>query len=314
MAIYTIGTILKAIRIEKRISQKEMCQGLCAVPMVSYIENEMRIPHRKLIESLFSRLGETIDLSKVPMTKADFQRTNLEYRINSCVAVGNYEIKEMLDEYVSCKKSMTQLERQFLKFYETLYENKNYEKNEETINKLADILKITIDDYELKNFPNRLLSKTELFILNNIARCKYDLGDTNEAISMMLQLKQYLERKIIAKNVFAEVQPMILFNLANWIGLNGDYNQALKLSTEGLEICIKYGKLSYFAHHIFNRGYSISKLDENQKEKGKDSLNFALQIYSALGNKEIIDFAIPILNKEFGFSFNTENYVRKNNS
>ena len=84
MSIYTIGTILKEIRIEKGISQTDMCRGLCSKPMVSYIENEMRIPHRKLIVSLFSRLGETLDLSKVPMTKADLQRANLEFRRLRC--------------------------------------------------------------------------------------------------------------------------------------------------------------------------------------------------------------------------------------
>ncbi|MCR5124085.1 MAG: helix-turn-helix domain-containing protein [Treponema sp.] len=72
MSIYTIGTILKEIRIEKGISQTDMCRGLCSKPMVSYIENEMRIPHRKLIESLFSRLGETLDLSKVPILNKEF--------------------------------------------------------------------------------------------------------------------------------------------------------------------------------------------------------------------------------------------------
>lgn len=312
MSIYTIGTILKEIRIEKGISQTDMCRGLCSKPMVSYIENEMRIPHRKLIESLFSRLGETLDLSKVPMTKADLQRANLEFRINACVAVGNYEIKNMLDEYVSCKKSMTHLEKQFLEFYSTLYENKNYDKNEETINKLSDVLKITIADYELQTFPNRLLTKTEILILNNIARCKYDLGKTSEAISMMVKLKEYLEKDIIEEDIFTSVQPMILFNLANWIGLGENYEQALKLSASGLELCIKYGKLCYFAHHIFNKGYTLAKL--NDKQKGVKDLDFALRIYSTFDRKDIINYVIPILNQEFGFDFDIENYkIEKKN-
>lgn len=304
MSIYTIGTILKEIRIEKGISQTDMCRGLCSKPMVSYIENEMRIPHRKLIESLFSRLGETAPVEKIPMTNSDFLRHNLEHRINSCVAIGNYDIKNMLDEYVSCKKSMTHLEKQFLEFYSTLYENKNYDKNEETINKLSDVLKMTISDYELKTFPKRLLTTTEIFILNNIARCKYDLGETAEAISMMMKLKEYLEKDIIEEDIFASGQPMILFNLANWIGLGGDYEQALKLSISGLELCIKYGKLSYFTHHIFNKGYSLAKL--NYKQKALEVLDFALKTYSALNWKEIIRHAVPILNKEFGFAFDTE--------
>ncbi len=301
MEVYTIGRLLKAVRKEKRISQLDMCRGLCTKAMVSYIENELRVPHRKLIEALFSRLGESVDLTKVPMTKADFRRANLEYLINSKVSMEEFDIKGLLDEYAACKKSMTHLERQFLEFYGTLYENRNFDKYEETLKNLVSVLKITMADYELGELPRQLLTKTEIFILNNIARCKYELGEKDNAIEMLQFLYAHVDSKIFSIEEFSIIAPVILFNLANWFGDFGDDEKALEFSARGLEICIEHGRLNYFAYHLFNKGYAMFLL--NNKESGKKMIELSLSVFNKIGQKRNTDYVLPILKEKFGFDF-----------
>ena len=139
---------------------------------------------------------------------------------------------------------MTHLERQVLEFYGTLYENRNFDKYEETLKNLVSVLKITMADYELGELPRQLLTKTEIFILNNIARCKYELGEKDNAIEMLQFLYAHVDSKIFSIEEFSIIAPVILFNLANWFGDFGDDEKALEFSARGLEICIEHDGVS----------------------------------------------------------------------
>ncbi len=288
MSIYTIGTILKEIRIEKGISQTDMCQGLCSKPMVSYIENEMRIPHRKLIESLFSRLGETLDLSKVPMTKADLQRANLEFRINACVAIENNEIKDMLDEYVSCKKSMTHLEKQFVECYETFYINRKFDSHAIILPKLVGALKLTIKDYSLEKFPSqKLLSRMEIIILNNIARCFFSLGKQKEALEILTKLKEYYESDLVSEEEKAVMYPLLLFNITNYERMLGKTDNMRRFSKAGLNLCLNFNKLLMMPYFLFYTEYA-SLIEDGTYSN--DKIQLAKKIIEKFNRDDDVEF------------------------
>ncbi len=268
MEVYTIGRLLKAVRKEKRISQLDMCRGLCTKAMVSYIENELRVPHRKLIEALFSRLGESVDLTKVPMTKADFRRANLEHKLDDCVAIEKNDTKEFLDEYLSCKNSMTHLERQFFDLHESFYMNRNYDKYDSMLPKLVDTLRITIPDHKLHEFPKqKLLSKTECVILNNIAICHFNLGDEDEALSIEYKLKDYFESGIVCDSEKAVNYPVFLFNIVNWERMRGITEHMKQYSELGFEWCRRFWKLTLLPFHLFYIG--VSEINSGSVEVGK---------------------------------------------
>ena len=258
MENYLIGNILKEYRTRLKISQEDLCLDLCAASTLSRIASGAQIPGRKLVEALFSRMGVN---KSVPLTKVDFQRENLEFKINDMVATGKFEIFDLLEEYKNCGDELNSLEKQFYLFYKTMAEDFFEHNCEKALKNYEEALKISIKDYEIGKLPNaRLLTKTELLILNNISRTQYFLGQKDAAIELMEFLRSYFEKGIMSEEEKAKNYPVILFNLENWYGNANEDEKVIELCEIGIDMCIKYGKLSHFPYHIFNKGCSLSKL------------------------------------------------------
>ena len=54
---FRLGTYIKKRREELKMSQEELCEGLCAVSSLSRIENNQQDPSRNLTKNLLERLG-----------------------------------------------------------------------------------------------------------------------------------------------------------------------------------------------------------------------------------------------------------------
>jgi len=281
MENYPIGIVLKEYRTRLNISQEELCSDLCAVSTLSRIESGMQVPGRKLLEALFSRMGMN---RSVPITKVDFQRENLEFRINNMVACAKFEIFDLLEEYKNCSEEWNTLEEQFYLFYKTMAEDFFNHNCEKTLKIYTEVLKLTIKDYELGKLPTaRLLTRIELLILNNISLTQYFNGEKDKAIELMEFLRSYFESDIMSEDEKSKNYYVILFNLENWYGMrgkDGDYERVLKFCDIAIDFCIQYGRLSLFPYHIYNKGYALVKLGKVTEGKSYliDGLTFLERI------------------------------------
>ena len=302
METYLIGNILKEYRTRLNISQEDLCLDLCAVSTLSRIESGMQVPGRKLIEALFSRMGIS---RSIPITKTDFQRENLEYKINDMIATGKFDVFDLLEEYKNCGDKLIPLEEQFYLFYKTMAEDFFNHDCKKALEKYEEALKISIKDYKLGKLPSaRLLTKTELLILNNISRTQYFREEKEAAIELMEFLRSYFESGIMGEEEKAKNYPVILFNLENWYGLRGkndDYEKALKLCDISISTCIQYGKLALFPFHIFNKGCMLIKL--GKVSEGKCVIEDSFCILKNMKMYDEIEYSKRWLNKNLHLNF-----------
>ena len=134
------------------------------------------------------------------MSRADFYRENLEYKINDMISRADYEIEGLLEEYKNCDKDLSPLEMQFYLFYKSMAEDFFEHDGKKALENYEKALKFSIRDYELGKIPNaRLLTKTEAMILNNISRTQYFLDEKEAAIDLMEFLKSYFEKGIMGE-------------------------------------------------------------------------------------------------------------------
>ena len=281
METYIIGSILKEYRTRLNISQEDISFDLCAVSTLSRIEGGTQLPRRKLVEALFSRMGMTSPSSGIPMSRADFYRENLEYKINDMIARADFEIAGLLEEYKNCDKDMDVFERQFYTFYKTLSENVKTPDDKKAMENYVSALRLTVKNYDVKELPlARLLTRIEILILNNISRTLYSLGEEENAISIMEFLRSYFEKGIVSEEEKAKNYHVILFNLENWYGLSGNDKKSLEISEIAIDSCSKYGPSNLFPYHIFNKGFALVKL--GRMEEGKKSLEHSFVIMEEL--------------------------------
>ena len=302
METYIIGSILKEYRTRLKISQEDLSAGLCDMSTLSRIESGKQIPGRKLVEGLFSKMGLNPPLSAIPMTKKDFKREQLEYKITDMIATGKFEIADMLEAYKNCSVRMTSLEEQFYLFYKTMSEDFFTHDCEKALENYAEAIRLTIKDYEIGKFPTvRFLTKTELLILNNISRSLYYAGKEVEAIQLMEYLRTYFETKIMSEEEKAKNYPVILHNLENWYGRANEDEKVIELCDIGIDICILYGKLTQFPFQVFNKGCSLVKL--GKIEEGKKCLSQAFTILEAMKEFNNVEYGKKWVAENLGLIF-----------
>ena len=300
MQVYKIGALLRRARIEKKLSIVDMCEGICTKQMASLIEKEQRVAHWKMIESLFSRIGEKTPFDIMAMTKDDVNRYILETQIRKKLSLGSAEIKELLEEYKI--KKMIKLEHQFYRFYSAIYENRSFNKNDWALNEFAEALKLTIPNYDAKeSFPQqKLLSSTELVILNNISRYQYMNGMKKEGISLMQKLYEYTFNEWISLRERVPSRIMILYNLINWLDDEPAlWEKAIQMIEEGLLLCLRYNRFAYYPYFLYEKGYYLAKTG-NEKQ-GKEILSGAIGLIGMVQPKEQLALIIEKIKQDFGF-------------
>lgn len=298
------GKLIKEFRVRNSISQEELAYGLCAVSSLSRIESGEQAPGRKLQEALLSRMGIKLSFISNSLSNSDFIRFNLEERITAHLASGNYEIKDFLDEYKQCSDTMDKFEEQTYLFFSAIYNAEHGMDIGAVCDQLQAALDLTspgADAITIDVLQHRLFTSTELLLLNNMALYAKRQNQNTKAISIMTFLKTYFETHIIAEQEKAKNYTVILFNLSNWLGMEGNYEEAYRLADEGLDISIKYGKLFYFPRFIFNKGYSLAKM--NKKEEGRALIAEAFMIYDGMKNHDHAQFLAKQVNEIFHFDF-----------
>ncbi len=303
MQVCYIGDILKEARVRLHISQEELSFDLCSVPTLSRIESGKQVPGRKLVEALFSKMGMVVPAGGIPMTKIDLLRSNLEYQMTDMLATGNTEIAGLLEQYRACGGELDSFEMQFYLFFKALYESEHGKTD--VLSDLEKALRLTIRRYVLGSLPVvRFLTKTELLILNNIALNQYALGEHEKAIALMEFVRAYFENGIMLEEEKAKNYPVILHNLENWYGQSGLPEKVLSLCEIGIDVCIRYGKLTQFPYHIFNKGYALALL--GKKDEAKVYIAQAFNVFDAMKKHELVVFGAKSVNETFGFDFPTD--------
>lgn len=299
MIIFPFGEYLKHERKSRKISQGEVSKGLCSVSSLSRIESGKQLPSRKLSVALFSRMGLYLDEKLILMTNIEHRRWQLEREIANKYCDNNFEFKNLLDEYENLGE-MEHLEKQHFLFLSFLYESKHNVPLEILLQKLFSILEMTVEDFSFDlQLHEKYLTNIEILLLNNIALLSYDLGKKEEAMNLMKNLLEYYRRKPTEKREYLRNVPLLIFNLTNWLGLAGLYEEGLKLSEEGIELCKKEKLLQWFPKLIFNKGYCLFFL--GKKEEAEIIMNEACILINSMNLHDEVLTVIPEIKRILGF-------------
>ena len=83
----SLGMILKKLRKEQEIGQKDLCRGICSISTLSRIELGVREPEQILFESLITRLGKDSTKWELILAENDkklFEKRNyMEYLVQT---------------------------------------------------------------------------------------------------------------------------------------------------------------------------------------------------------------------------------------
>lgn len=179
---FSVGKLIKHLRIEQNLSQMILCQGLCSKSTLSKIENDSLQPNIFLTEALFQRLGITDRIFTFFGNSHDAKLHELRFKLIHDNRSSDAEQLANIKYFKQFILSDDLLSEQYYQYYIAMLEKDI----EISIRKLFDALYLTLPDFNIIYIHNYRLSWNELTILNGIAY-QYRFTDTPFIGTQILQ-------------------------------------------------------------------------------------------------------------------------------
>lgn len=222
-----IGNKIKSLRKYKKLSQKELCDGICSQGMLSQIEKDKHIPNANLLSKLCARLGISINELEYATSDELNDKQKLIAKMSDLFYQRKYvELFKIVNSPKISKYLFTNVDKQLLAFYKALYYGFVQEDYYKSFELLEGSLAYT---YHLKKSQ---ATYQEIVILNNLAILTMKLNmleDTYHYIE--LTVSHMNENELIADN---EKLTLVFYNIANIYSKLGNFTKALKLAKMGI--------------------------------------------------------------------------------
>ncbi len=262
MATYAIGHVLRRLREYKKLTQEDLSDGICSTVTLSKIENGVQSPRKEHFEALMQRLGYSAD-NFFCTFYADDEYAAFEKTEELKLAIANFD-------FPKARGLIAQLEgdRFFAKEFNLqlllsskaavlLHERQDLD---QALALLLQALQITIPKFQLDRIGDLFLTHEEIVAINMIAILYYDQGMLEQAIDILLQLKDRLDKTYVDEKEKARTYPMIVYNLTKYLIEAKRFNDALPLCETTRRFCSRNGAVDLLPFIVFNQACCLCEM------------------------------------------------------
>ena len=254
---FKLGTYIKKRREELKMSQEELCEGLCAVSSLSRIENNQQDPSRNLTKNLLERLGLPREKFTAFWRQQDLTIGALMREIkNDIVRHRQAPVEEQPQIQEQIREKLAELEeitapedksaQQFLLAQKALLGDADgpycFEK------KLAmqiEAIRLTCPGFDPEDFRQGHYSENEVLLIHQIANTYSADGQKTRAIDMDRQLLWYIEKRYKELAGYASTFCLVAHNHAIRLGALKRYTDAIEIAEKGRDVCVRYGQFQF---------------------------------------------------------------------
>ncbi|MBD5168913.1 MAG: helix-turn-helix domain-containing protein [Oscillibacter sp.] len=287
MKEFQIGTFIKKRRKELGISQQQLCTGLCSMPTISRVENNVQIPNRRLTRNLLERLGVSSDPIFALWGSGDIDagafireiRANLiKYRKSAYE--DRDQIKRMIqEELVELEKIADPddlVTRQFLLSHRAILGEPGKVCNgEERLAMQLEAIRLTCPQFDPIDFSKSYFTMGETTLINQIANTYAAVGERKRAIDIYRQLLSYIEKNHKELDNYPNQFCLISQNYSIDLTFEKHYIDAIKVAERGRIVCLKFTDYQFLPGFLAVQAECFYFLGELEKSK-----KLYLQAYS----------------------------------
>ncbi len=276
MNSYNLGYYIKKRRTELKMTQEDLCFGLCETCTLSRIESGKQDPERSLLTVLLQRLGLPEEYYFAPINKKELETFQLRNEIIACNTHndphGALQRLDRLEQLISSKNTIL---HQFIlrsrSIIGKLDENGNvvpydYLSKRELLLKA---IRLTVPKFNLDNVAKTPLSTDEVKIINQLAITYSENGERRRAIEMYRQLLEYTNQRYISTEQISITLPIIAYNYSRLLGLEGRYEEEIEIAEKGRKCCVQYNKCQNLGGLLLNIACALHELEKNEESKEK---------------------------------------------
>lgn len=250
-----IGEAIKRRRLELKLTQEKLCEGICEPITISRLENGRQSPSRNLVNALLERLDMPSDRYYALVSKDELEIEDLQAKIAYWDI--RFEQTQDVQARVEAIKTHEALQRKMkledrisqqliLRSLAILGKEDGPFSPEEKQEMLFRAIRLTAPNFDVSHFEDGLYTANEIKIINQLALNYERLGDQSTTIDILHRLRAYMEQHCRCDRASKARQTMVLFNYANNLVSVGEYGRALLVAKKGRDICIECGHYLFF--------------------------------------------------------------------
>ncbi|MCR4778129.1 MAG: hypothetical protein K5858_04725 [Lachnospiraceae bacterium] len=188
----TLGNALKFYKEKYKLSQEDICYGICSIPTYSRIENGHKVRDSILSSSLLGRVGINLSRFEVFLDNQDFEFYKERVKLYALARIGRYEevIKsiEQYEKHEGILSDSLLLHEQFCCMCKTVAFYNGKGMSEKLISLAEEGLAISCSDY------NGLMNLVEINLASIAVLKRVD------AVQMLLMLAEKVEKYFSGKD------------------------------------------------------------------------------------------------------------------
>lgn len=313
MNVFPIGEYIRQGRLDQKLTQEKLCEGICEVPTLSRLENGTQTPSRNRVIALLQRLGLPEDRFYALLTPDEMEVAVLQKEVSAAsVWYSGREGEEKrqareeglakLKELEQITKSDDKITQQYILCMRIIFgaPEGDYPPKEQ-LPMLMEAIRMTVPKFDLEEINGRLYSIDETRIIDRIADAYSRSGDHDKAADIYNQLLKYVDKHYQQITLSAGYIPLITNNYAITLGHCKRYEKAIEIAERGWEACVKrveYRFLPSLIHTMAECYYYLGDL-----EKSKKLYYNAYYVYKAIGEKHNCDILERETKEHFDIEF-----------
>lgn len=307
MQKYFIGDIIKNRRQELKLTQEQICEGICEPVTISRLENGRQTPSMNTLRVLLQRLGLPEDKYYALISKHEIQIDDLKTEVVSAnVLKDSQRGLEKIEELEKIADPNDTLLQQFILRSKVLLGKRENGKIvpypfEEELELLYQAIHLTSPRFDIDSIYEGIYSVDEVKVINQIA-CSYsDQQDHKTAIDIYYQLLKYIQKHF--QNILQSggLLPLVAYNYSRELNIVKRYQDSIEIAQLGWKACITYGQYHYLPNIIATIAECYHFLGDD--EKSKNYYKQAYYIHKALDNQRSIKIITSEVQEYFGTDF-----------
>lgn len=280
MDYYQLGKVIRDLRMQQNMTQKELASTTCTQGQLSKIEKGEVIPIASTLYELAERLGVSIDyiFQKASASRADYVSETFEV-IRQAIRERNYKL---VADIIRTEKSNEQFEepkaKQFMMWHEGIV--KYYV--ERDADAAVGLLRASLDVVKLssKGFSGRTVE-----ILNSLAIIQMEEERYEESIATFEECLKLLNRAPNLEDCCIKVR--VLYNLAKSCFRSKEYTKAIQYCNQGITACKRQETMYLLGELYVQLGVSLQ--DSGRLDRAKKAYEKALYVFALQDNRAFWD-------------------------
>lgn len=290
MEIYGIGQRIREERIRQKFSQEELSYGICAVSTLSRLENGVQKPGLKVQEALLERLGCSTENLVFFANEDEVRKHFLEVDMGFHLMNYEFDLQKELEEYEKLIRERdvgSNLEQQYYLMVKAMQEfHTKKQTPEQAYAMLKKAFLLTMPNFKAKNlYGIRLMTLTEINILNDMAVVLCEMGSTGLAMKYIFFLTEYLEKSNLSKDMLVKKYPMLLVNLAKLEIKLEDFEQVFYNCQKGINFCKECGRMVPLAELYYFKAVACVRL--GRRKGAMESYEHAICLFKIRDKNEL---------------------------